>query len=99
MEGASSWPAPAVHEASPGAGPDSGHPPAAGAATALVPRFRQLLYRPRRGLGWPLWVDAPSFNLAGYLRVTRWPLPATRHSCCRACARLDRRCLDPSRPL
>jgi diacylglycerol O-acyltransferase / wax synthase len=26
----------------------------------LVPRFRQLLYRPRRGLGWPLWVDAPS---------------------------------------
>jgi diacylglycerol O-acyltransferase len=24
----------------------------------LVPRFRQLLDRPRRGLGWPLWVDA-----------------------------------------
>ena len=24
----------------------------------LVPRFRQLLYRPRLGLGWPLWVDA-----------------------------------------
>ena len=21
----------------------------------LVPRFRQLLYRPRQGLGWPLW--------------------------------------------
>jgi diacylglycerol O-acyltransferase len=29
---------------------------------ALVPRFRQLLYRPRRGLGWPLWVDAQSFR-------------------------------------
>jgi len=27
----------------------------------LVPRFRQLLYRPRLGLGWPLWVDAPTF--------------------------------------
>ena len=31
----------------------------------LVPRFRQLLYRPRLGLGWPLWADAPSFDLAG----------------------------------
>jgi len=26
----------------------------------LVPRFRQLLYVPRPGLGWPLWVDAPA---------------------------------------
>src|SRR5215468_4178401 len=24
----------------------------------LVPRFRQRLLLPRRGLGWPLWVDA-----------------------------------------
>ena len=35
----------------------------------LVPRFRQLLYRPRRGLGWPLWVDAPSFDLADHIGV------------------------------
>src|SRR5215211_8248736 len=35
----------------------------------LVPRFRQLLYRPRLGLGWPLWVDAPCFDLADHLRV------------------------------
>jgi hypothetical protein len=41
----------------------------------LVPRFRQLLYRPRWGLGWPLWVDAPSFDLADHVRVQ--PLPAT----------------------
>ena len=27
----------------------------------LVPRFRQLLYVPRPGLGRPLWVDAPAF--------------------------------------
>jgi len=26
----------------------------------LVRRFRQLLYMPRRGLDWPLWVDAPA---------------------------------------
>ena len=41
----------------------------------LVPRFRQVLYRPRRGLGWPLWVDAPAFDLADHV-------PPTRASCC-----------------
>ena len=35
----------------------------------LVPRFRQLLYRPRLGLGWPLWADAPTFDLADHIRV------------------------------
>ena len=35
----------------------------------LVPRFRQRLYRPPRGLGWPLWVDAPSFDLADHVRI------------------------------
>ena len=30
----------------------------------MVPRFRQLLYQPGRGLGGPLWVDAPVFDLA-----------------------------------
>src|SRR6266511_613045 len=35
----------------------------------LLPRFRQRLYMPRRGLGWPLWVDAQSFDLAEHLAV------------------------------
>ena len=35
----------------------------------LVPRFRQLLYLPRRGLGGPLWVDAPAFDLSDHVRV------------------------------
>ena len=39
-----------------------------------VPRFRQLLYRPRFGLGWPLWVDAPSIDLAEHVR--EFPLRA-----------------------
>src|SRR5215207_8005343 len=30
----------------------------------LVPRFRQQLYTPRRGLGGPLWVDAQCLDLA-----------------------------------
>ncbi len=28
----------------------------------LVPHSRQLLYRPPPGLGWPVWVDAASFD-------------------------------------
>jgi diacylglycerol O-acyltransferase / wax synthase len=35
----------------------------------LLPRFRQLLYTPRRGLGWPLWVDAPAFNIADHVGI------------------------------
>src|SRR5919198_6241282 len=38
----------------------------------LLPRFRQRLYMPRRGLGWPLWVDAQSFDLAEH--VGEFPL-------------------------
>jgi diacylglycerol O-acyltransferase / wax synthase len=35
----------------------------------LLPRFRQLLYTPRRGLGWPLWVDAPAFTIADHVGI------------------------------
>ena len=42
----------------------------------LVPRFRQRLHTPRRGLGGPLWVDAPSFDLANHVRVVPLPAPA-----------------------
>ena len=48
----------------------------------LVPRFRQLLYVPRRGLGRPLWVDAPAFDLADHMRVVPVPAPVTRLRCC-----------------
>jgi diacylglycerol O-acyltransferase / wax synthase len=65
----------------------------------LVPRFRQLLYRPRRGLGWPLWVDAPCFDLADHLRVHALAAPADEAQLLQACAELARRRLDPARPL
>src|SRR4051812_22367412 len=41
----------------------------------LVPRFRQLLCVPRRGLGGPLWVDAPAFDLTDHVRVAALPAP------------------------
>jgi diacylglycerol O-acyltransferase / wax synthase len=66
---------------------------------ALVPRFRQRLYRPRWGLGWPLWVDAAAFNLADHVRVHPLPPPGGEAELLAACARLGRRRLDPTRPL
>jgi diacylglycerol O-acyltransferase / wax synthase len=65
----------------------------------LVPRFRQLLYRPRLGLGWPLWVDAPSFDLADHVRVHPLAAPGSQAELLEACQELSRRRLDPARPL
>ena len=65
----------------------------------LLPHFRQLLYRPSRGLGWPLWVDAASFDLAGHVRVFPLPAPGDRAQLLEACEQLRRRRLDTSRPL
>jgi diacylglycerol O-acyltransferase len=65
----------------------------------LVPRFRQLLYRPRLGLGWPLWVDTPCFDLADHIRVHPLAAPGDEAQLLQACAELAGRRLDPARPL
>src|SRR5215467_11093981 len=65
----------------------------------LVPRFRQLLYRPRLGLGWPLWTDAPRFDLRDHLRVHPVAAPGGQAQLLQACQELARRRLDPARPL
>ena len=65
----------------------------------LVPRFRQRLYRPRRGLGWPLWVDSASFDVADHVRVHPLPAPADEAQLLLAYEQLARRRLDPTRPL
>ena len=64
-----------------------------------VPRFRQLLYRPRLGLGWPLWVDAPSIALTDHVRVHALAGPGDQAQLLEACQELARRRLDPARPL
>jgi WS/DGAT/MGAT family acyltransferase len=64
-----------------------------------VPRFRQRLYRPRRGLGWPLWVDAASFDIADHVRVHPLAAPGDQEQLLQACEQLARRRLDPARPL
>jgi WS/DGAT/MGAT family acyltransferase len=65
----------------------------------LVPRFRQLLYTPRRGLGGPLWVDAPAFDLREHVQLVPLPAPADEAQLLIATERLRRRRLDRSRPL
>jgi diacylglycerol O-acyltransferase len=65
----------------------------------LVPRFRHLLYRPRWGLGRPLWVDAPAFDIADHVRLHPLPATADEAQLLAACARLYRRRLNPTRPL
>jgi diacylglycerol O-acyltransferase len=64
-----------------------------------VPRFRQLLHRPRLGLGWPLWVDGPAFDLASHIRVHPLAAPGSEAQLLQACQEIARRRLDPARPL
>lgn len=70
-----------------------------GSRLYLVPRLRQLLYRPRRGLGGPLWVDAPSFDLAQHVLSVPVPPPGDEAALLSAVERLRRQRLDPTRPL
>lgn len=64
-----------------------------------VPRFRQLLCEPGFGLGWPLWVDAPSFDITEHIGVFPVPPPGGDTEVLRACETLCRCSLPRSRPL
>jgi diacylglycerol O-acyltransferase / wax synthase len=65
----------------------------------LVPRFRQVVYVPRPGLGGPLWVDAPFFELSDHLGVLPLPAGSGEADLLVAIERLRRQPLDPARPL
>lgn len=65
----------------------------------LIPRLRQVLLFPRRGLGGPLWVDAASFVLAHHVQVAQVPAPGDDVQLLQTAERLRRRPLDRSRPL
>jgi WS/DGAT/MGAT family acyltransferase len=65
----------------------------------LVPRLRQVLHVPPRGLGWPLWVDDPHFELSQHVRQVPVPRPGGEAELLRLVASLRERRLRPSRPL
>lgn len=72
---------------------------AVGRRLHLVPRFRQVLYWPKRGLGWPVWCDAPSFDIAQHVRVRPVPSPGDELQLLTDCEALRRRPLHRARPL
>jgi diacylglycerol O-acyltransferase / wax synthase len=65
----------------------------------LVPRFRQVVHVPRRGLGGPLWAEAPAFELSHHVRVLALPAGSGEAKLLLAVERLRRQRLDPTRPL
>jgi diacylglycerol O-acyltransferase / wax synthase len=93
----------AILDGSPLAAADGGFPLGAvreriGRRLYLLPRFRQLLYTPRWGLGWPLWVDDPAFDIADHVNVFPREV-ADEAELLAACEQLRRQRLDRSRPL
>jgi WS/DGAT/MGAT family acyltransferase len=72
---------------------------ALGSKLHLVPRFRQVVHVPRRGLGGPLWVDAASIDLGEHVRVLPLPAGTGEAELLLAIERLRSQRLEPSRPL
>jgi diacylglycerol O-acyltransferase len=66
---------------------------------ALVPRYRQKVRFIPFGLGRPVWVEDPHFNLAYHLRHTALPEPGNHDKLRRTAARIFAQHLDRSKPL
>src|SRR6266542_985427 len=65
----------------------------------LAPRLRQVLYRPRFGLGQPLWVDDGGFDIREHVRARAIPAPGDEATLLEVSSALNEPALDRSRPL
>jgi WS/DGAT/MGAT family acyltransferase len=65
----------------------------------LVPRFRQVVRVPPRGLGGPVWIDADRFELSDHVREVALPPGSGEAELLIAVEGLRRQPLDPARPL
>jgi diacylglycerol O-acyltransferase len=65
----------------------------------LLPRFRQVLYTPPRGLGWPVWVDDHRFSIDHHVNIAPVPAPGDEAQLLETVERLRRCRLDRGRPL
>jgi diacylglycerol O-acyltransferase / wax synthase len=65
----------------------------------LAPRLRQVLHRPRLGLGPPVWADAPDFDIGTHVRARAIPAPGDEQTILEVCSELNEPPLDRSRPL
>jgi diacylglycerol O-acyltransferase len=70
-----------------------------GERLSLVPGYRRKLREVPGGLGLPVWVDDPSFDLAYHVRRSALPAPGTPQVLRELVGRLLGRQLDRSRPL
>lgn len=64
-----------------------------------LPRYRQVVRFVPLGLGRPVWVDDPHFNLQYHVRHTALPEPGDEEALCRLVGRLMSQELDRNRPL
>lgn len=65
----------------------------------LVPRFRQKLAFVPYGLGRPVWVDDPHFNISYHLRHTALPAPGSEEQLKNLAGRIMSQQLDRTKPL
>ncbi len=70
-----------------------------GSRLHLVPRYRQKLASPPWGLGGPVWVDDPEFDLSYHVRHAALPGPGSTAELTEYAARILSRPLDRGRPL
>jgi WS/DGAT/MGAT family acyltransferase len=70
-----------------------------GRRLALVPQYRRKLREVPGGLGMPVWVDDPDFDLAFHVRRSALPAPGTEDVLRELVGRLLSSQLDRSRPL
>jgi WS/DGAT/MGAT family acyltransferase len=66
---------------------------------SLVPRYRQKVRFVPLGLGRPVWIDDPHFNLSYHLRHTALPAPGSEKQLRRTAARIFAQHLDRTKPL
>jgi diacylglycerol O-acyltransferase / wax synthase len=65
----------------------------------LVPRFRQVIVVPGRGLGPPFWADSREFDLSAHVHEVALEPPAGEADLLASVERLRRQPLEPSRPM
>jgi diacylglycerol O-acyltransferase len=65
----------------------------------LVPRFRQVIVVPRRGLGPPFWADARGFDLTAHVHELPLDPPGGEPELLAAVERLRRQPMEPSHPM
>jgi WS/DGAT/MGAT family acyltransferase len=65
----------------------------------LIPRFRKRVMDVPFGIGYPVWADDDSFDIARHVHLTRLPVPGRRRDLLSLAERLMSQLLDRNRPL